>query len=151
MNETLKKVEEGKELQVLEDLARRIRNDVGEDVSGEEVYDIKHLVLLVKELNQKLDELKEMLTPRLKSTALELRKEEEILFLLSKYKTFTSSQLSGLMDLSRTRCNEYLKKLERKGILECVTIGRKKVYRIKDEVLNRIKKEENENNAVKVS
>jgi predicted transcriptional regulator len=130
-----KEEEDKKKLLVLEDLARRIR-DAGEKLPDEST-DMKQLVSMVKELNEKIDELRGMLDPKLRSSALELKKEEEILSLLNKHKALTSSQLSELIGLSRTRCNEYLKKLERKGLTECIAIGRKKVYRIVDGILNK--------------
>jgi Fic family protein len=132
-------------LRMLEDLAKKIREAKKEKVALTANSETKKLIFLVEELNRKFDELKEILAPKFKSSVVEQKKEEEILSLLNRYKTLTSSQLSGLIGLSRTRCNEYLKKLERKGITESLTIGRKKVYRIKDEVLKLNRKNEIEN------
>jgi Fic family protein len=124
-------------LRMLEGLAKKIRETKSEKALLTVDSDTKKLIFLMEELNKKFDELKEILAPKFKSSVVEQKKEEEILTLLNKHKTLTSSQLSGLIGLSRTRCNEYLKKLERKGITESLTIGRRKVYRIKDEILNR--------------
>jgi DNA-binding Lrp family transcriptional regulator len=58
--------------------------------------------------------------------------KKEIISLLKKHKNLSSSQLSKLIGLSRTRCNEYLKELEREEIAENITVGRKKIYRLRN-------------------
>jgi len=50
--------------------------------------------------------------------------------LLGEHKKLTSAQLSKLINLSRTRCNEYLIDMERKGIVKGTTIRRQKFYEL---------------------
>ena len=60
------------------------------------------------------------------------RIKEKIKSVLKQHKKLTSSQLSQLIGLSRTRCNEYFKEMTREGITESVMIGRKKFYKLQN-------------------
>lgn len=50
--------------------------------------------------------------------------------LLGEHKKLTTAQLSKLINLSRTRCSEYLIDLERKGIVKGTTVRRQKFYEL---------------------
>jgi Fic family protein len=56
--------------------------------------------------------------------------KEQIISLLQQNKKLTSSQLSKLIGLSRTRCSEYFRELTREGTTEGVIINRQKYYKI---------------------
>ncbi|MCD6371247.1 MAG: winged helix-turn-helix domain-containing protein [Candidatus Aenigmarchaeota archaeon] len=51
-----------------------------------------------------------------------------IKLLIKKHGGVTASQLSKLINLSRTRCNEYLKQMEKEGMLKSKVEGKKKKY-----------------------
>jgi len=48
--------------------------------------------------------------------------------LLSEHEKLSCNELSKMIKLSRNRCNEYLKELERAGIVEGTRIRRKRFY-----------------------
>ena len=56
--------------------------------------------------------------------------KEQIISLLQQNKKLTSSQLSNLIGLSRTRCNEYFRELTKEGYTEGVVINRQKYYKL---------------------
>lgn len=56
---------------------------------------------------------------------------EAIKLILDKHGHMTSSELSKLIKLSRTRCNEYLREMEDIGILVSKVNSRKKIYGIR--------------------
>ncbi len=51
--------------------------------------------------------------------------------LLEQHGKLTAEELGKLINLSRTRCSEYLKDMERKGILKSSTVRRKRFYELK--------------------
>ena len=50
--------------------------------------------------------------------------------LLGEHKKLTTSQISKLVNLSRTRCSEYMKEMERCGIVSGTTVRRQKFYEL---------------------
>jgi len=56
---------------------------------------------------------------------------EAIKLILDKHGSMTSTELSKLIKLSRTRCNEYLREMEDIGILVSRINSRKKIYGIR--------------------
>lgn len=62
----------------------------------------------------------------------ESRRIEKIIGLLQEHGKLSSSQLSQLIGLSRTRCNEYFKRMEELGLVEGISIGREKYYKLKN-------------------
>ena len=56
---------------------------------------------------------------------------EAIKLILDKHGHMTSMELSKLIKLSRTRCNEYLREMEDLGILVSKVNSRKKIYGIR--------------------
>ena len=84
-------------------------------------------------LEKKLDDLKSSLVPLSRSKDDSIRKvkmKRLIIELLNKHNRMTASDVSIKLDLSRTRCSEYLKELERSGITKGVVISRQKFYEI---------------------
>jgi len=65
-----------------------------------------------------------------KPTIVEVKKMEKIRSILQEHEKLTSTQLSQIMDLSRTRCNEYFKQMENLGMVEPLIIGKEKYYKI---------------------
>jgi len=66
-----------------------------------------------------------------KLTIVETRRIERIISVLKHHDRLNSVQLGQLLGLSRTRCNEYLKKMEAIGILEGELLGKEKYYKLK--------------------
>ena len=64
-------------------------------------------------------------------TIVERKRINEILKLLKEHEKLTSSQLSEMLGLSRTRCNEYFKLMERLGMVEPILMGKEKFYALK--------------------
>lgn len=60
-----------------------------------------------------------------------LKVKSMIKSLLEEHKKLASPELSQMLKLSRTRCNEYLIEMEREGVLKGTTIRRKKFYELR--------------------
>jgi predicted transcriptional regulator len=91
---------------------------------------IDNVTLLLQKLNEKIDTLIENLEKRSRISPVEKKRKEEILSILKENKGLSVYKLSGLIGLSRTRCNELLKSLENEGMVESIRVGRRKIYRI---------------------
>ncbi len=84
-----------------------------------------------RSIDKKLEELKNSLVPLSRSKSDTIRKikmKRMIIELLTKHKRLTSSELSNYLNLSRTRCSEYLTELEREMVAKGVVISRQKFY-----------------------
>lgn len=64
-------------------------------------------------------------------TIVEKKRIEKIISLLERHEKLTSVELSQLIGLSRTRCNEYFKLMEKMGIAESLLVGKEKYYKLK--------------------
>lgn len=60
-----------------------------------------------------------------------LKVKSMIKSLLGEHKKLSSTDLSRLLKLSRTRCSEYLNELSREGVIAYTTVRRKKFYELK--------------------
>lgn len=87
-------------------------------------------VIEIEELIKRIERIERALRLGGKEGVRKRRMKEKIILLLQENKRLSSYQLSKLIGLSRTRCNEYLKELAREGLAEGVIIGRKKFYRL---------------------
>jgi len=65
-------------------------------------------------------------------TIVEKKKIEKIKTLLQNNRQLSSLQLAHLLDMSRTRANEYFKQMEGMGLVEGVLIGKEKFYQLTD-------------------
>jgi len=65
-------------------------------------------------------------------TIVERKKMGRIVDMLRRHEKLTSTQLSQLIGLSRTRCNEYFKDMENLNVVESVIDGREKFYTLKN-------------------
>ena len=64
-------------------------------------------------------------------TIVKSKRIEDIKSLLGTHEKLTSSELSQLTGLSRTRCNEYFKFMKKLNIVEPILGRREKFYRLK--------------------
>ena len=86
-----------------------------------------------KNLEKNIENLKSSLVPLSRSKSDSIRKikiKRMILELLEKEKRMTASDVSVKLDLSRTRCSEYLTELERDDVLRGIVISRQKFYEV---------------------
>lgn len=60
----------------------------------------------------------------------ESKKVQEIIEIMRENKRISSYELGKILNLSRTRCNEYLKKMEKTGIVRGIRIGKRKYYQL---------------------
>jgi len=67
-----------------------------------------------------------------KLTIVESKNIEKIISILREHEKLSSIQLSQIMNLSRTRCNEYFKQMEDLGLAEGMIVGKEKYYKLKD-------------------
>ena len=101
------------------------------------IYELERL----RSLNRKIDKIDTKMKAfeevastngiEIKPQTMTVKTKDAIRLILQKYKELTSSQLSTLIKLSRTRCNEYLKEMENEGILLSKINCRKKLYSIR--------------------
>lgn len=90
----------------------------------------------LKNFEKKLEDFKSSLVPLSRSKDDSIRKlkmKRMILELLKKHNRLTASELSVKLDLSRTRCSEYLTELERDGVTSGVIVSRQKFYELQNQ------------------
>jgi biotin operon repressor len=75
---------------------------------------------------------KPLIASRQQLTIVEQKKIEKIISILQQHEKLSSIQLSQILNLSRTRCNEYFKQMEELGLVEGVDIGKERYYKLKD-------------------
>ena len=95
----------------------------------------------LKNLGQKIDRIESKLLAiddtisssgiKLQQRTISVKTKEAIRMILQKYNEITPAQLSKLIKLSRTRCNEYLKQMEDEGIMMSRVDSRKKFYSLR--------------------
>lgn len=66
-----------------------------------------------------------------KPSIVESKRIEKITSVLLQQGKLSSSQLSKMLGLSRTRCNEYFKQMESLGLVDSIMIGKEKFYILK--------------------
>lgn len=115
------------QVKVKEDLLEikdQIRSPVKQRLHQDE---IEQITSQLQSLSDKIDNIEQNMTSNQESPT-KLRKKKEIIFLIKQEGKITTSQLSDRIDLSRTRCSEYLNELKKEGILDCEREGRSKYY-----------------------
>jgi len=117
-------------------LREKIREIVAEELINSGIQNrIDEIFREMKKVDKKVEELKSSLLPlsRSKSDSIRrLKMKRMIIELLNKHKRMTASDLSVRLNLSRTRCSEYLTELERTGIARGVVVSRQKFYELRE-------------------
>ena len=95
----------------------------------------------LKNLGQKIDRIESKLLAiddtisstgiKLQQRTISVKTKDAIRMILQKYNEITPAQLSKLLKLSRTRCNEYLKQMEDEGTTMSRIDSRKKFYSLR--------------------
>jgi DNA-binding transcriptional ArsR family regulator len=99
-----------------------------------ELERLKNLGEKIQEIESRLREMERIISTggfKLNTKPVTSKTKEAIKMILQKYGELTPLQLSRLIKLSRTRCNEYLKEMEREGILTSRIESRKKYYKLR--------------------
>ena len=114
-------------VKISEDLLR-IKDLVGR-ASQVRVRNVKDEVITqLKELGYRIEKI-EKNAKKLESNV-NLKRKKQIIFLL-KEKSMTAADIGKALKLSRNRANEYLKSIEKEGIIKGSIIERKKYYSVK--------------------
>jgi response regulator of citrate/malate metabolism len=101
------------------------------------IYELERLRNLnrkIDTINTKMKAFEEVASTNgieIKPQTMTVKTKGAIKLILQKYKELTSSELSRVIKLSRTRCNEYLKEMENEGILLSKINCRKKLYSLR--------------------
>jgi len=99
-----------------------------------EIESLKHLNQKIDRMEAKLRGIDDVISESgitLQRRTVSVKTKEAIRMILQKYREITPSQLSRLIKLSRTRCNEYLKQMEDDGMAISRTLSRKKFYSLR--------------------
>jgi len=100
-----------------------------------ELETIKKLGSKFEDLNERLTRLEKRISgevePRSEFVPLSLKNKSAIKLIIQRYGEITSADLSKIVKLSRTRCNEYLVEMEKEGILLSKIKGKKKYYTLR--------------------
>ncbi len=90
------------------------------------VRDIQEEFLIqLRELGHRVDSIEK--NSRKENTAIDLKRKTQIIHIL-KNQPLTSEEVGMQLKLSRSRTNQYLKAMEKEGILEGKSEGKKKLY-----------------------
>lgn len=128
-----------KNISVVKDLIE-IKNSI--EAGGSVKFHENDLLMeRIGELDKKIDSMKDLFQkkpvirqdiPKYKATEtpVKSKRKEEVMKILKENKRLTATQLSTLTGMSRTRCNEYLKELEKDGMAQGTVINKKKFYRL---------------------
>ncbi|MEM5828121.1 MAG: helix-turn-helix domain-containing protein [Candidatus Aenigmatarchaeota archaeon] len=82
----------------------------------------------IKEINAEISIIKRNMKIEDVGTPLTKKTKELIKILLKKHGKLTAQDLANLLNLSRTRCSEYLVEMEESGEVKSVREGKKKYY-----------------------
>jgi len=98
----------------------------------EEVQDGNEIVnKIVSELKNLVQKKPITQTTQEPLTIVESRRVEKIISLLKRHEKLSSTELSDLIGLSRTRCNEYFKMMEKLEMVKPILVGKEKYYGLK--------------------
>jgi biotin operon repressor len=99
-----------------------------------EIEKMKNLASKIENIERKMAILEELIKEQgveIKPRPVSEKTKEAIKTLLKKYGSLNAWQLGKLLNMSRTRCAEYLKQMEEEGILVSEWKSRKKYYSLR--------------------
>lgn len=99
-----------------------------------ELEKLANLKQKIDEIDSKLRSIEDIISRsgfKLQTHAVSSKTSEAIKLILQNHGELTSAELSKLIKLSRTRCNEYLKEMELEGSLASRLDCRKKFYKLR--------------------
>jgi len=104
-----------------------------------EVQDLEHIKERLEEISEKISRLHERMdsidgkkpAPPIQEGVKKTRLKKVIEDGLREHGKLTAYDLGQMLSLSRTRCSEYLKEMERAGIVKGKTVSRKRYYEIR--------------------
>jgi biotin operon repressor len=99
-----------------------------------EIEKMKNLASKIENIEKKMAILEELIKEQgveIKPRPISEKTKETIKTLLKKYGSLNAWQLGKLLNMSRTRCAEYLKQMEEEGILVSEWKSRKKYYSLR--------------------
>lgn len=97
---------------------------------NKEFLEIDDFISKLNELTERIDVLEKKMDEEKEDSVRKIKIKEQILSLLEEHKKLSSSELSNLVNLSRTRCNEYFRELSKEGLAEGIIVGRQKFYKL---------------------
>jgi len=98
--------------------------------NSKEFLEIDDFVAKLDKLAQRINVIEEKIEEDKEEGVRKFKVKEQILSLLGQHKKLSSSELSKLINLSRTRCNEYFRELSKEGLTEGIIVGRQKYYKL---------------------
>ena len=108
-----------------------------------EAYDMEHIRDRLEDISQKLSHLHDRIDsmdgkkPQSPEDGVKKSKIKKVIEdNLKEHGKLTSYDLSQILNLSRTRCSEYLNEMERAGTIKGVTVKRKRFYEIRQNEQN---------------
>jgi tetrahydromethanopterin S-methyltransferase subunit G len=122
INELNKKIDERIPEKILSESKFEKETQEGDDIVEKILSEVKNL-LPKKAMNQNVND---------SLTIVEGNRIENIKSLLERHEKLSSVELSELVGLSRTRCNEYFKLMEKLNIVEPFIVGKEKFYKLKN-------------------
>jgi len=84
------------------------------------------IILQLKELGHRIEKIEK----KFKKKSISTKRKKQIIFLLTN-KEMTAAEVGKAIGISRSRANEYLKAMEDDGILEGISKGKKRYYKVK--------------------
>ncbi len=99
-----------------------------------EIEKMKNLASKIENIEKKMAILEELIKEQgveIKPRPVSEKTKEAIKTLIKKYGSLNAWQLGKLLNMSRTRCAEYLKQMEEEGILVSEWRSRKKYYSLR--------------------
>lgn len=99
-------------------------------VKSEEISQSNELIEKINNLSERIGSLEGKMDVEKDESARKSKIKEQILSLLQQHKKLSSVELSNLVNLSRTRSNEYFKELSDERLVEGVIVGRQKYYKL---------------------
>lgn len=118
-----------KRVAIAEDLLK-IKNLIGKPTKRNYTQGVEDILVQLRDVNSRLDSVEGKLKLKKESSPAIIKKKSQVVFLMRQHKQLTAAKLGDLLRISRTRSNEYLREMEKDGIVEGVSQGRKKLYRL---------------------